>query len=150
MIALNEGIRAIIDQFSYEFYVVQQDFHISCSCVDFTTKQPDPACPKCLGTGHKVKIKKIKGASEDQKGSFRNIGIDERTTAVTYFITSKYPIYEKNIIVDEDDVLIVHRLEKKKSTNKEVVYYKVYAHYKKSNVKEFLENFYKVIRGDKK
>lgn len=143
----NENIKKIIEKFSYNFYVVQQDFRVMCTCVDFSTKQPSPLCPKCLGTGRKVRIKEIRGASEDRKGSFRNMGMDEQTLATVYYIDAKYPVFEQNLIVDEDEVYIIHRLEKKKTANKETVYYQAMAHFKKSHNKEFLKNFNRVVKG---
>jgi hypothetical protein len=147
MRAFNNNIKRIIEKFSYDFFVIQQDFNIDCSCKNFTTKQADPTCPKCLGTGHKIKVKKIRGASEDRKATFRNSGLDEQTLAYHYYIDAKYPISEQNIIVDGDEVMIAYRIEKKKTANREHVYTKVAAHKKKSDIKIFMKNFSKIV-GD--
>ncbi len=139
----NEGIKKIIEKFAYEFFVVQQDFKIKCTCVNFTTKQAEPACEKCLGLGNKIKIKKIKGASEDRKGTFRNAAVMEANIAFTYFIDAKYPIFENNIIIDGEEVLKVYRVEKKKTP--EAVYTQCYAVHKKTNPKLLMKNFNKII-----
>lgn len=143
----NDNIKRIIEKFAYDFYIVQQDFNIMCTCIEFSTKQPNPACPKCLGTGRKIKIKKIRGASEDDKGSFRNMSLNESSFMRSYYIDAKYPIYEQNIIVDNDEVLIAHRIEEKKTANREIVYRKAFMNKKKSHTKEFLRNFYRVVKG---
>ncbi|MED1125327.1 hypothetical protein [Bacillus atrophaeus] len=141
----NENIKKILQKFSYDLFIVQQDFDVKCTCLDYTSKQPDPFCPKCLSTGSKIKIKKIQGASSDTKGTFRNLGVNESSLTVIYYIDAKYPVYERNVIVDEDEVYVIHRLERKRTANKETVYQKVYATYKKSNVKAFLKNFDRVV-----
>lgn len=142
MISFNQAIKNIIAKFSYPFYVVQQDFKVKCVCVDHTTKQGKSTCEKCLGLGHKIKIKKIRGASEDKRGTFRNRGLEERSTVASYFIDSKYPICRDNVIVDGEDVFTVYRLENKKTP--ESVYNHCYAVPKKNDVKIFLENFNKI------
>lgn len=143
----NDGIKRIIEKFSYSFLIVQQNEKVICTCVDFTTKQADPHCPKCLGTGHKIKIKKIRGASEDSKGSFRLSGNSDTAVMTVFYIDAKYPVYDKNVIVDGDEVYMVNRLERKKTTNKELVYYKVYCNPKKTNTKSFLKNFNRIVNG---
>lgn len=143
----NDNIKRIIEKLAYDFYIVQQYFNIKCSCVNFTTKQPAPACPKCLGTGHKIKIKKIRGASQDDKGSFRNLSFNESAFMTSYYVDAKYPMFEQNIIVDNNEVFIVHRIEEKKTANREIVYRKAYGVPKKTHRKEFLSNFYRIVKG---
>lgn len=41
-----------------------------------------------------------------------------------FYIDAKYPVFEQNVIVDDDDVFIIYCTEKKKTANKELVYYK--------------------------
>lgn len=147
MKVFNESIKSIIEKFSYDFHIVQQDTSKPCACVDFTTKQPDPGCKKCLGMGYKVVIRKIRGSSQDSQGSFRNAGIEERVLATSYFIDAKYPVFQENIIVDNGKPLIVHRIEEKRTANREPVYRKVYAVNKKGNPTIFMKHFSEVIKG---
>lgn len=143
----NNGIKRIIEKFSYDFFIVQQDFKVKCTCIDFTTKQADPLCPKCLGTGGKIKIKKMRGASSDSSGSFKISGVSESATMTIFYIDAKYPVFEGNIIVDGDDTFMVHRLERKKTTNKEMVYYKAFCNIKKVHSTAFMKNFNRIVKG---
>ena len=147
MKAFNNGIKKVIHKFEYPFYIVQQDFNIDCVCKDYTTKQGNPTCKKCLGLGHKIKIKQIRGASQDRRGTFKNTGLMENSLSTVYYIDSKYTVFEDNIIVDDNEVFVIYRLERKKSSNKEEIYRKILAHYLKGNPKLFLKNFKELIKG---
>lgn len=141
----NDSVKKIIEKLSYEFYVVQQFFKIDCPCMNFATKQADPSCKLCLGLGKKIKIKKIKGASEDKKANFRNEGLNETSTSVSYYIDAKYNIYEKNMIVDDGKAYVVYRLEEKKTAKREIVYRLCLAQPKKSSNEIFMKNFNNII-----
>lgn len=140
----NQSIKNIIKKFEYEFFVIQQNFEVRCTCHDFSTKQGEPSCKKCLGTGYKIKIKKIKGASEDRKITYRNLALEERSVAYTYFIDEKYPIYEDNIIVDGELALVAYRVERSKTT--EAVYSKCLAVQKKSDSNLLLRMFKDIVK----
>lgn len=144
---LNDGIKEIIEMFSYPFYIVQQDKSFKCTCTNPTTGQADGTCPLCLGTGYKIQIRKIKGVSFDSKASFRDQGLDEQTLSCTYYVDAKYPIFKDNLIIDNNNVRYVYRTEYKYSSNKEMVYIKASVHEKKTNPKKILENFYRLIGG---
>lgn len=143
----NSNIKKVLEKLSYDFYVVQQDFRIKCPCVDATSKEADPNCPKCLSTGHKIKIRKIRGASQDKKVTFRNNALNEQSLSINYYINAKYPVYERNLIIDEDDVFHIYRIEKKHTANKELVYYKAAVHSKKANSRIILKNFRNIVKG---
>lgn len=150
MKAFNDGIRNMIKKFDYEFNIVRQDFNNPCACVDFVTKQPDPACKKCLGTGYRVTIRKIRGASQDSHGSFKNNSTEERISASSYYIDGKYDISTENIIIDAGVPLVSHRVEVKRTANREIVYRKVYAVMKKGNPQLFMENYNRALKGDRR
>ena len=59
----------------YDIWVIIRDPHIDCICKNFNTKQGDPKCRYCLGTGQKIKIKKIKGVRQPTSGSARDMTI---------------------------------------------------------------------------
>ena len=48
-------IHEAIEKWSYPIWFILKDEDIICPCVDFTTKQANPNCPKCFSTGRKVK-----------------------------------------------------------------------------------------------
>jgi hypothetical protein len=107
-------IKNSIEICSYNFFVVQQDFNNKCSCVDHNTKQPDESCKKCLGTGYKCTIRKCRGASNDElKGGAT---LSERSARIikNYFIDDKFPIYDNNLIIDNNEIYYVYRVERMK------------------------------------
>ena len=137
---LNKGIENIIKTFMYKFYLIQQDYSIHCSCKN-VNKEPDPACKKCLGTGHKIRIKSVKGYSEDVMKSVRQSYTTEPIISTEYYILSKYPIERGNLIVDKNEALMIHEKEDLRSTEGKNVYQHCYAYRKKTNSTVFLNNF---------
>lgn len=143
----DSNILKVLAKCSYGMFVVQQEFNIDCTCVDFTTKQPKDSCEKCLGTGKKIKIKKISGVSQNNKTAFRGTGVGTGEIATTskYYTKSDYRIYPENIIVNDTDVDVVQRVDAMRSDNVNPVYYVCEANPKKTNVQVFLRNFNKII-----
>lgn len=144
---LEEGIIEILDEFSYPFFVVQQDFSVKCSCVNTASNSPRLDCKKCLGTGHKIVVRKIEGYREDNKGTFQNFSAREASASTVYFIKGKYPVYNSNWIVDENDIFMVHRFERKRGKDKKVIFQKCFCVPKKSGRQVFLDNFRKIVSG---
>lgn len=142
---LKEGVERVIREFMYPFYVVQQDFSVTCSCV-YMSKHADPACKKCLGTGYQITIRKAKGYSEDIMKSVRQSYASEPIISAEYYVLSKYPLHSKNIIVDGDEAFIVHEQERLKSTEKTEVYQLCYTYPKKTDPKIFMQNFNEVMQ----
>lgn len=142
---LDKGIKNIIHQFQYDIYRVAVDKTVHCVCRGFTTGQGDPACKKCLGTGSKIRIYQTKGASQESSSSFRSQGNDEKGLATIYYIDSDYHYNEEDIIVDGDKAYIVHRIERKKGTNKDYVYQKCLCITMKTDSKIFLKNFKEIV-----
>jgi excinuclease UvrABC ATPase subunit len=141
----DSNIIKIIKKCSYEMFLVQQDFNVDCTCVNFTTKQASDTCEKCLGTGKKIKIRKIKAAPQNNKTIFRGTGVAEIATTSTYYMKPEYPISQENIIVDGENIDLIQRVESMRSDHHEPVYYRCEANPKKTNNKVFLKNFNKII-----
>jgi hypothetical protein len=141
----NRNILKIIEKFEQDLFVVQQDFSIKCLCRNFDTKQPDPKCKKCLGTGHKIKIRKIKGAKQDTSIPNAQRPINELIIASLYFIKSEYPVYQDNLIIDNDEVLYIYQRRRAASFKGEEVYQKCMAMPKKLDYKAFIENFNSIV-----
>lgn len=151
----NERIRETIETCSYEFYVVHPIKKVVCTCVDHSTKQADPKCKMCLGMGYKIKIRKIKGAANDIEATAsgkNSRGSSALTVAKTYFIDSKYPIEDNDMIIDDDEVSYVFRIYTMKGLNGEVTHNEVTAYPLRADHKITLQNFRELLRiyGGKK
>lgn len=142
---LDDGIKNIINTFEYDMFVVAVDYARDCTCKNFTTKQGEADCKLCLGTGQKIKIRNIRGASQESSSSFRSQGVDEKSLANIYYIKAEYHINERDLLVDGDAVVIANRIERKKGTQREYVYQKCLCIPKKADVQVFLKNFYDIV-----
>lgn len=144
---LDDGIKQIIDTFEYGFYRIAVDKSKDCVCKDFVSKQGLPGCKLCLGTGNKIKIYEVKGASQESSSSFRSQGNDEKGLATIYYIKSDYHFNEEDILVDDKQAYIVHRIERKKGTQKDYVYQKCICITMKTDFNVFMKNFYEIVKG---
>lgn len=142
-------IEGTIDKCSYEFYVVHPIESIKCTCVNQATKQADPTCINCLGTGNKIKIRKIKGASNDLEVMVAGKGVRgsaAQTVGRTYFIKNKYPIGDTDMIIDKDEIFNVYRVFKKRGMEGYMTHNQVTAVPKRNDHAIVLQNFRKIMK----
>jgi len=143
-------ISYIIDLFNHSFFIVQQNFDISCDCIDFNTKAPNPNCKKCLGTGNKIKIKKAFGVRQDTTVPSTLRPSNAFFVAKNYYTDVKQIKIEKdNIIIDGDEVLYIYQIQNHNSYKEKRIFQKSLAVTKKMHSDIFLENFNSII-GRKK
>ena len=105
----SQKIKDIIEACSYNFFIVQQDENFQCSCVNHSTKQPDATCKKCLGTGYKVKKKKIRGACNEKMIGGETLSKKTSRITKTFYVDCKYDIYENNLIIDNNEIYYIYR-----------------------------------------
>lgn len=140
----NKGILDIIKTFSYEFYIISRNLDIQCTCVSHATKQADINCNKCLGTGYKIIIKKIRGAAQDTQlpATFRGGNF---LVARNYYIPINETLIEDDLIVDNDSVFMVYEYQHNIGIKGTIPYKKISATKKKFDTKTFFSNFNKII-----
>lgn len=110
------------------------------------TGQALPGCPRCLGTGYKVKILEIVGASQEstmpatmrEQGGF--------VIAKNYYVSFDYPIEKDNIIVDKGRVFFVYQMNELTGFHGSQVYQKCLSMQKKTDTTAFLEAFNKIVK----
>lgn len=145
---LSSNILNIIEKFSYKFFVVKQDFNVKCVCIKEGSNQPDPNCPKCLGTGYKIKIYKIKGASKDSGVPANMRNNTQLVVAKEFYITSSFELSNDDIIIDQDDeIYFVYQSQLFKGFEGKKVYRKYICVPKKLDTKVFMKNFKSLIGG---
>lgn len=145
MDSFNDNILKIIEKFSYKFFVVIADHKVKCTCLSGGSAQADPACKRCLGTGYKIKIKEVEGASQGSGAPKTIRGSGGFLIARNYYMKSGTNLSLDDIIVDGDDVWFIYQSEDKTSFHGEKVYKKYTAISKKTDVPIFLENFNKIV-----
>lgn len=143
-------IKETIEECSYDFYVVNPIKSVRCTCVDLTTQQANPKCINCLGTGYKISIKKIRGASNEiltnitGKGGIK--GNLTEAVARNYFIDHKYPISEDALFIDDNQVWYVYRIFDMKGLKGNLTHYEIQANLKKNDHDVVLNNFRKIMK----
>lgn len=144
----DENIIALIDMLEYDMYVVQPDPSIDCVCKNYDTKQGDPRCPRCLGTGQKIKIRKIKGVRQPDNIAYESMGIT--TEKGWYFFKNDYKVHRGDLLIWNNEVEEIVKVDRYCSDSNMPVYYYCEVVRKKADVRPFLLNFYRAIRSVKK
>ena len=142
-----KNIHLILRQFAYEMYLVRTDQNMTCTCVDPVSKAPDLMCEKCLGTGFRIRIQKVKGANRENKVMFRTYGTSENGTTNIFYFEDNYPIKEKDLIYDSSGLYIVQRYQPETGANNKVIYYRAEANPEKQFEQERIKNLEKIISG---
>ena len=146
---MDSKILQAIDKFSYPVWFVIRDENVLCPCINPTTKQPDPACPKCLGTGRKIKIRRMMAAHQNNRISLRGegLGATEINIIGVYYTKNDTNSAEEDIIVDGNNVDIIQHAYAERTDHSTPVYFKYETVPKKANVKLFLSLFDNILRG---
>lgn len=148
----HDSIKNMIEKMAYDFYVIKPFMNITCPCVNAASEQANPDCHMCLGTGHKIAIKKIRGASNDVESnvSGKSVkGSSAVTVGRTYFVDKKYSLGNNDIIIDGDEILYVYRTYRMKAFNGEHTHDEVQAIPKRNDHEKILKNFKKIIEKHK-
>lgn len=134
-----------IEECSYKFYVIKRMMDFNCPCINPTTKQANIECPKCLGTGKRITIKIIYGASnEELKGRLSN-GTEATQIIKKYFVKEVYSVNELDIIVDNDSMFYVNRIEHVRGLKGTFTHQEVYSIKLKNDHDIRIKNFYSLI-----
>lgn len=135
----------MIETCSSNFFVVRRDTRIKCDCVNHATKQPNAACKKCLGTGYKVSINKMRGACyEEMKGGAT---LSSKTSRImrTYYIDPSNAIAENDYIIDHNEVYYVYRIAVMRGLAGEITHKQVTSVLKSEDHDKVFNNFKTLI-----
>lgn len=146
--SFNRGIKGIIQKLAYPMYIVIRQPELKCTCVD-QHEIADPDCPKCLGTGRKIRIRKIKGVMEPEDVSTGLNNKQQKVGSNRYYFdaddVTNDMMQQNNLIVREDEVDILQNPKKYRSDSNKVIYYHCEAAFKKLNRGTFLKNFKRLV-----
>ena len=145
--AFNKGILNIIDLMKYKIYVINRETDILCTCYNTGTSQADPNCPRCLGTGYKLKIRETEAACNETGAPSVMRNSTEFVVSRTYYIPNDIRLNNDDIIVDNGEPWFVVQGTELRSFEGEKVYSKYTCMNKKLNSDVFMENFNKIIKG---
>lgn len=145
----SETVKKLLNRYGYYFYVVKCFNNVKCTCLDPTSKDADPNCPKCLGMGTKIKIYKVFGCLRETNE--REISIAQNMSSspkVAYIKGIKR--YEKDdIIVDDENVYHMAALQWHRGEKGEFEFTRAICPFTKGGDASFIRNFYKLINGHK-
>lgn len=127
----------------YEMYIVSQDPHYDCICRNFNTSQGDPACEHCLGTGHKVTIRKVKGVRQPETQDAFKINVDVEVGV--YFFKNDVVPKEFDLIIWHNEIERITKVERFCSDAEKPVYYRCETRRVKTDTEIFLKNFCKAV-----
>lgn len=105
-------INSVIDRYGYNFYIVKRVANIDCKCVDPTTKEADPNCKMCLGTGKKIKIYKAFGVGREIKTAETYRSSESGTvTPKIFYIKGSIYLNKEDLIIDSEDAFVVFNVQ---------------------------------------
>jgi hypothetical protein len=140
----NNNILNILERLSYDFYYIQRNTDVRCTCAKHETSQADPNCPICLGTGYKITVRTVHGASQDSQVP-TTIRSDKFIVARNYYIPNKFTIQINDIIVDDDEMHMIMAFQKMTSFQGSIPFVKASAIKKRFDSKIARKNFYNII-----
>lgn len=146
---MDTKIVSVIKKFSYPMWFILAKKDVDCSCVDFHTKQPVPGCPKCLGTGHQVKIVRSNAAHQNDTAMMSGNGLGSREVNVVpvFYTLTDIKCEEGDIVVDGNEAFVVQHYFSEHSNESKPVYYKIVGAPLKNNVDKFMDIFHETLRG---
>lgn len=149
----HKRIKETLELCAYDFYIVHADEDIRCTCVEHATQEGDPACIMCLGTGYKIRIKKVRGASNDFIDNVAGRGVRGAmadATLRTYFVDQRYKIAENDLIIDGEKVHYAYRVNELRGFKGELTHREIKVLPHKTNAKLILKNFKIIMEHHKK
>lgn len=123
----DKNIRKPIELFQHPVWFVLRNQDVSCTCVDFVSKQSDKECIYCLGTGNKVSLARVNAAHQNNRLALRGagLGFSEKDIVNVYYTFAKTSIKNGDIVVDGEDVDVVQDVYYEHSDEQKTVYWRI-------------------------
>jgi hypothetical protein len=102
-----KNINCLIDRYGYYAYLIRLNKSIKCNCHNPITKDANPACKKCLGTGYKITISKVFLASREVNEQESNKIQGFSATPKIMYLKGYVDVNKDDIIVDSESVFTV-------------------------------------------
>lgn len=143
----DEFIRKTVRLFVHPVWFIHLDENHICPCVDRTSNVAKKNCSLCFGTGHKIKLIRVKASNQNAKITFRGdgLGFSEKNIVNTYYTEQETPIKENDIIVDHQDIDVVNDIYYERSDSSDIAYWRIETTPYKYNNEEFKKLFLDTI-----
>ncbi len=143
--SFNKQVEEVIELLDHQVYVIYQNKNIRCSCGHGESRQPDPACKKCLGLGHKIKIKKVMCVCQESSNPKTVRDKANFLIASLYYFKTKDALNNDDIIIDGENVSVVFQGTDYASFDGKKIYQKCTCPPKKSDTSQMMKNFNKIV-----
>lgn len=140
---LSKAIKKMIYRFQGELLVINRLDNI-CTCASGMLAEPKPDCPHCFGTGHEVRIKKIKGVVNESNGPSTMRKVTDTVVTKEIYMDESYWVRTRDLIIFEKEVFDVYQIKTFRSQLNEPVYNIAYATPLKYDSHFIIENLKKV------
>lgn len=147
--SFNRNLHKLIKKVHWDMYLVNVNRNYTCTCLNTNSNSANPGCPKCLGTGHKVSIKKIKAIKQPYAANSKSGGGNNSLGGVynKYFMESQNgPISIGDYIVHNNEIDSIKTYRTYRVDSSQEQYYEIFATLKRYNNKEFFNNFNKIVK----
>lgn len=143
----NEMIESVIKELQGSIYIVNVDHSMKCTCIQKGTGEPQKNCPKCLGTGHKIKIRDAKAVCQESSVVTTIRDTTKMVIARNYYMLASYKAERDDLIVDRNEVYLINEVKHYKSKYNKLIYRQCLAVLKKYDSNDFMKNFNKIVKG---
>lgn len=143
--SFNRGLHRLIKKVEWPMYVINVDQSHKCKCLNHQANTGNVNCPYCLGSGYKIKIRKIMGVKQPYESKFKmSTELDNLVT--TYYFDQKYaPIKKGDYIVMNDEIDVIRLTRNFRSDSGDTQFIEAPAVLKKYDNQIFLENFHRIV-----
>lgn len=141
----HDSFQHVIKRYSRKLMLIKLDKNVRCKCHLPGSNDPDPACPKCLGTGYRIKIYEINGAPQTSTNpaTFRQTN---QIAIITYFyLLDDVAIDRDDLIVYDDQAFIIENTARNVGFNARFCYTKAAGIPKRLDNNIFWINYHNII-----
>ena len=141
----HDSFQYVIRKYSRKLYLVKLNKKVRCRCHETGSDDPDPACPKCLGTGYRITVYEITGAPQTSTfpDTFRSTNQIVITT--NFYLLDNVPIDRDDLIIYDDKAFIINDTARNVGFNAIFCYTKACGIPKKLDNNIFFKNLYAII-----
>lgn len=146
--SFNKNIRGLFKKIAYEMFIVNVNNKYSCTCNDSSSNIGKPDCPKCLGFGKRIRIRKIRGVVQAYEVSVRlSEMVNKAAVNKYYFEAAVGEVNSGDAIVRKNDVDIIQYVKEYRSDSNDPIYFEGGSSPKKTDLTIFLKNFKNIVEG---
>lgn len=141
----HDSFQYVIRKYSRKLYLIKLNKKVRCRCHEAGSDDPDPACPKCLGTGYRITVYEITGAPQTSTfpDTFRSTNQIVITTS--FYLLDNVPVDRDDLIIYDDKAFVINDTARNVGFNARFCYTKAIGIPKKLDNNIFFKNLYTII-----